>query len=110
MPQSTLISPRPIAARSASTFSTSGWTLKLLGMVVMRSASRLISASGSAVSALSVHFLPRNGAQSTAYLLLKLVSTGSTVCLPASNAARSAFTILSGPSAGSTFCATSFSP
>jgi hypothetical protein len=77
MPQSTLISPRPMAARSASTFSTSGCTLKLSGMVVTRSARRLISASGSAVSAASVHFLPRKGAQSTAYLLLKLVSTGS---------------------------------
>ena len=51
MPQSTLISPRPIAARSASTFSTSGCTLKFAGTVVMRSARRLISASGSAVSA-----------------------------------------------------------
>ena len=51
MPQSTLISPRPIAARSASTFSTSGCTLKLAGTVVMRAARRLISASGSAVSA-----------------------------------------------------------
>ena len=78
-------------------------------MVVMRSARRLSSASGSAVSAASVHFLPRNGAQSTAYLLLKLVSTGSTVCLPASIAARKALTISSGPSAGSTPCATSLS-
>ena len=47
-----------------------------------------ISASGSAVSAASVHLRLRNGAQSTAYLLLKLVSTGSAVCLPASIAAR----------------------
>ena len=110
MPQSTLISPRPIAARSASTFSTSGCTLKLPGTVVMRSARRLISASGSAVSAASVHLRLRNGAQSTAYLLLKLVSTGSPVCLPSSSAARSSLTILSGPSAGSTPWATSFSP
>ena len=110
MPQSTLISPRPIAARSASTFSTSGCTLKLPGTVVMRSARRLISASGSAVSAASVHLRFRNGAQSTAYLLLKLVSTGSPVCLPASSAARNSLTMLSGPSAGSTPCATSLSP
>jgi hypothetical protein len=44
--------------------------LEVGGSVVMRSARRLISASGSAVSAASVHFLPRNGDQSTAYLLL----------------------------------------
>ena len=65
MPQSTLTSPRPIAARSASTFSTSGWTLKLPGTVVTRSASRRTSASGNAVSAASVHLRPRKGAQST---------------------------------------------
>ena len=70
MPQSTGTSPRPIAARSASTLSTSGWTLKLAGTFVIRSASRFSSASGNAVSAASVHFLPRNGFQSTAYLLL----------------------------------------
>jgi hypothetical protein len=48
-----------------------------------------------AVSPASVHFLLRNGLQSTAYLLLKLVSTGSTVFLPASMAARCALTMSS---------------
>ena len=88
MPQSTLTSPRPMAARSSSTFLTSGCGVKSSGTVVMRSARRFHSASGMAVSAASVHFLPRKGAQSTAYLLLKLVSTGSKVFLPASIAAR----------------------
>ena len=110
MPQSTLMSPRPMAARSAMTFSTSGCNLKLPGIVVMRSARRLNSATGSAVSAASVHFLFRNGDQSTAYLPLKLVRTGSRVWRPASIAARNSLTMSSGPVAPSTPCATSLSP
>ena len=43
MPQSTLSSPRPMAARSASTFSTRVCALKFDGRVVMRSARRLTS-------------------------------------------------------------------
>jgi hypothetical protein len=58
MPQSTFISPRPMAARSSSTFLTRLCTVKPSGTVVMRSARRFHSASGMAVSAASVHFLP----------------------------------------------------
>ena len=78
----------PIFARSATTFSTSGCGLKLAGSCVMRAPMRFSSAIGTAVSAESVHLRFRNGIQSTAYLLLKFDSTGSTVCLPASIAAR----------------------
>ncbi len=109
MPQSRFNSPRPIAARSPNTFSTSGWTLTPSGTVVMRVASRFNSASGTAVSAASVHFRFRNGIQSTAYLLLKFEITGSTVWRPASIASRKAFTISSPPSAGMAFCAASLS-
>ena len=70
MPQSSGCSPRPISRRSAMTFSTSGCSLKLAGIVVMRSARRFSSAIGTAVSAASVHLRFRNGTQSTAYLLL----------------------------------------
>ena len=48
-----------MAARSSSTFLTSGCGVKLSGTVVIRSARRFHSAIGIAVSALSVHFLPR---------------------------------------------------
>ena len=58
------------------------------GMVLMRSAKRFHSAIGRAVSAASVHFLPKKGDQSTVNLVLKLVSTGSEVFLPVSSAAR----------------------
>ena len=58
------------------------------GKVVIRSAKRFHSGMGMAVSAASVHFLPKNGDQSTVNLVLKLVSTGSEVCFPASKAAR----------------------
>ncbi|MNT10815.1 hypothetical protein D3C72_1456660 [compost metagenome] len=109
MPQSRFISPRPMVPRSPSTFSTSEWTLKSSGTVVMRVARRFSSVIGTAVSAESVHFLFRNGSQSTAYLFLKFEMTGSTVCLPASMASRNAATILSPPSAGITPCATSLS-
>jgi hypothetical protein len=44
--------------------------LKFAGTVVIRSARRFSSATGSAVSAASVHLRLRNGVQSTAYLLL----------------------------------------
>ena len=88
MPQSTGMSPRPIAARSSYTLRTSWCGVTLSGIVVILSARRFHSAMGMAVSPASVHFFPRNGDQSTAYLLLKLVNTGSTVCLPASMAAR----------------------
>ena len=46
------------------------WSLKFDGTVVIRSASRFSSDSGTAVSAWSVQRRFRNGDQSTAYLLL----------------------------------------
>jgi hypothetical protein len=109
MPQSRFISPLPMLARSFSTFSTSECSLKFSGTVVMRCARRFSSVSGTAVSAASVHFLFRNGAQSTAYLFLKSVRTGSTVCLPASIALRYSATSWSPPSAAMVPCAASLS-
>ena len=51
MPQSSGCLPSPIARRSATTFSTSGCSLKFDGIVVSRCASRFSSATGTAVSA-----------------------------------------------------------
>ena len=45
-----------MAARAARTLSTNEWTLKVEGRVVIFSARRLNSATGSAVSQLAVHF------------------------------------------------------
>ncbi|MOA16494.1 hypothetical protein D3C78_1367120 [compost metagenome] len=70
MPQSRFSSPLAIVRRSFSSLATSGCTVKPSGTVVMRSPMRLSSASGTAVSAWSVHLAPRNGDQSIAYLLL----------------------------------------
>ena len=109
IPQSTLISPRPMAARSSNTFSTKGCTFRSAGMVLIFSAKRFHSVSGMAVSALSVHFLFKKGDQSTANLPLKLLSTGSDVCTPASIAARYSLTMRSPVPAGTTPCASSFS-
>ena len=109
IPQSTLISPRPIAARSSNTFSTNGWTFRPAGTVLILSAKRFHSVSGIAVSALSVHFLFKKGDQSTANFPLKLLSTGSDVCTPASIAARYSLTIKSPVPEGTTPCASSFS-
>ena len=109
IPQSTLISPRPIAARSNKTFSTRGCTFNSLGMLLIFSARRFHSVSGIAVSALSVHFLFKKGDQSTANLPLKLLSTGSDVCTPASIAARYSLTIKSPVPGGTTPWASSFS-
>ena len=97
-----------MAARSSSTFLTSGCTVKPCGTVVIFSARRFHSEVGIAVSPASVHFLLRYGLQSTAYLLLKLVSTGSTVFLPSSKAARCALT-MSSPSVSPRPCAASLS-
>ncbi len=106
MPQSSGCSPRAIFARSAMTFSTSGCGLKPAGSVVMRWPMRFSSAIGTAVSALSVHLRFRNGSQSTAYLLLKFDSTGSTVSRPASIAARKSATYRSASASVITPCAT----
>ena len=107
MPQSTLTSPRPMAARSVYTFCTSGWTLNSAGRLTNLSARRFHSVNGIAVSALSVHFLFKNGDQSTANLPLKLLKTGSRVCLPSSIAARYALTISSPAPGAITPCASS---
>jgi len=77
-----------MAARSAYTFFTSWCGEIVSGIVVRRSDRRFHSAIGMAESEASVHFLLRYGLQSTANLLLKLVSTGSTVWRPSSSAAR----------------------
>ena len=53
-----------------------------------RTASRSSSFIGTDVSAASVHFAPRNGVQSIAYLRWKLDSTGLEVCRPSSSACR----------------------
>ena len=104
IPQSRFTSPRPIAARSASTFSTSGWALKCSGNVVIRSDKRFSSVIGTEVSAASVHLRLRKGIQSTAYLFLKLEITGSIELRPASIASRNALTIVSPPSAAIVPC------
>ena len=70
------------------TFCTSGCSLKPSGTWVIFSPRRFSSATGSPVSAASVHFLLRNWVQSDEKRLLWLVMTGSTVCLPASMASR----------------------
>ncbi len=88
MPQSTGVLPAAICLRASSTRATVGCTLNPSGTVVSGSASRCSSARGTWVSAASVHFAPRNGAQSTANLLLKFDSTGLTVCWPASSVSR----------------------
>ncbi|MNM97972.1 hypothetical protein D3C81_1104920 [compost metagenome] len=109
MPQSSGWSPRPMLARSLMTFSTSGCSFRCSGIVVIRSARRFSSVTGTAVSAASVHLRFRNGIQSTANLFLKFDRTGSAVCLPASIAARYSLTFSSPNSAGTSFCAASFS-
>ena len=82
MPQSTGTLPAAICLRASMTRATVGCSLKPSGAVVTLSESLCSSASGTCVSAASVHFEPRNGAQSTANFDLKFDSTGLTVCLP----------------------------
>ena len=88
MPQSTASLPAAICLRASITRPTVGCTVKPSGTVVTRSARRLSSSNGTLVSAASVHFAPRNGAQSTANLDLKFDSTGLTDCWPASSVSR----------------------
>ena len=109
MPQSTGSLPSAICLRLSITRSTVGCTLKPSGTAVSLSANLCSSASGTCVSAASVHFELRNGAQSTANLLLKLESTGLTVCWPASSMARYCLISASGSSGAITPCASSLS-
>src|SRR5260364_293388 len=87
------------------TRATSGCNLKFSGMAVMRSARRFNSASGTAVSAASIHLRFTNGIQSIAYWPLYFDNTRSLVCRPSSSAWRYRFMYSFASSARITLCA-----
>src|SRR5260364_446911 len=78
-------------------------------MAVMRSARRFNSASGTAVSAASIHLRLTNGIQSIAYWPVLFDNTRSLVCRPSSSAWRYRFMYSFASSARITLCARSFS-
>ncbi len=109
MPQSSGSLPCAICCAPAMTRSTAGCSLKPSGTVVTRSASRFSSSSGTWVSAASVHFEPRNGAQSTANCGLKFDSTGLVGVLAAVERVAVVLDHRFGLVRGDTPCATSLS-